>query len=133
MNRDVITVNRQVYNSIMLLGNVGGLFGLFVSVSATILGITNYQKSDNLLVSDLFRTTAQAPRRQEDKAAAPQQLTQQHLLKPSHQSSFKEYMQASLPPRCRRSKCLRQSKEDKYFERARERLTQELDLVKLLQ
>ena len=42
MNRDVITIKRQVYNSIMLLGDVGGLFGIFLSVSATILGITNY-------------------------------------------------------------------------------------------
>jgi len=62
MNRDVITVKRQVYDSIMLLGDVGGLFGLFVSVASTIIGIANYQKSDNLLVSDLFKTKAQAPR-----------------------------------------------------------------------
>ena len=54
MNRDVITVKRQVYNSVMLLGDVGGLFGLFVSVASTIIGIANYQKSDNLLASDLF-------------------------------------------------------------------------------
>ena len=40
----------------MLLGDVGGLFGLFVSVFATILGVANYQKSDNLIVSDLFKT-----------------------------------------------------------------------------
>ena len=56
MNRDVVTVKREVYNYFMLLGDVGGLFGLFVSVFATILGVTNYQKSDNLIVSDLFKT-----------------------------------------------------------------------------
>ena len=61
MNRDVISVKRQVYDSIMLLGDMGGLFGLIFSICSTILGIANYQKSDNLIVSDLFKTTAQAP------------------------------------------------------------------------
>ena len=133
MNRDVITIKRQVYNLLELLGDVGGLYGLFVSVVSTVLGITNYQKSDNFLASDLFKTRAQAPGSQEDKATAPQQLYQQRLLKPSHQSSFKECLQASLPKPCLRLRCLRQSKEDKHFERARDRLTEELDLVGLLQ
>ena len=56
MDRDVTKVKREVYNSFMLLGDIGGLFGLFVSVFASILGITNYQKPDNHLVSDLFKT-----------------------------------------------------------------------------
>ena len=60
MNRDVITVKRQVYNSFMLIGDVGGLLGFFVSVFGTILGIANYQKSDNILVSNLFKTKVQA-------------------------------------------------------------------------
>ena len=67
MDRDVITIKRQVYDSIMLLGDVGGLFGLFISVATTILGIANYQKSDNLIVSDLFKTTAQAPQFEQEK------------------------------------------------------------------
>ena len=44
----------------MLLGDVGGLFGLFVSVFAALLSIINYQKSDNLIVSDLFTTNVEA-------------------------------------------------------------------------
>ena len=44
----------------MLLGDVGGLFGLFVSVFASILGLVNYQKSDNLIVSDLYKTKKEA-------------------------------------------------------------------------
>ena len=45
MNKDVVVVKREVYNLFMLLGDVGGLFGLFVSVFASFLGIANYQKS----------------------------------------------------------------------------------------
>ena len=54
----------------MLFGDVGGLFGLFVSVFASILGVTNYQKCDNLLASDLFKTRAQASEGQGDKSTA---------------------------------------------------------------
>ena len=39
----------------MLLGDVGGLFGLFVSIAASLLNILNYQKAENILVSDLYR------------------------------------------------------------------------------
>ena len=53
----------------MLLGDIGGLFGLFVSLFSTILSITNYQKSDNLLAYDLFKTRAQVPECQGDKSA----------------------------------------------------------------
>ena len=60
MDRDVVTVKREVYNFVMLLGDVGGLFGLFVSVFASIQGVTNYKKSNNLIVSDLFKTKMEA-------------------------------------------------------------------------
>ena len=55
MDKDVYAVERSVYNFLMLLGDVGGLYGIFVSIAATLLGILNYQKFDNLLVADLFR------------------------------------------------------------------------------
>ena len=61
----------------MLLGDVGGLFGLFVSLFSTILGVTNYQKSDNLLAFDLFKTRPQVLEGQGDKPTAEQQKLQQ--------------------------------------------------------
>ena len=50
LNRDVTVVTRQVYNSFQLLGDVGGIYGLLISLSSTILGILNYQKAENILV-----------------------------------------------------------------------------------
>ena len=44
MNKDVVSADREVYNFFMLLGDVGGFYGLFVSVAATILSVINYQK-----------------------------------------------------------------------------------------
>ena len=55
-DRDVMNIDRSVYNTFMLLGDVGGLFGLMVSVATFLLSILNFQKADNILVSDLYQT-----------------------------------------------------------------------------
>ena len=60
MDRDVTTVSRKVYTFFMLLGDVGGFYSLFVSIAATILNVVNYQKQENLLVSDLYKHETQA-------------------------------------------------------------------------
>ena len=41
----------------MLLGDVGGFYGLFVSLAVIILGIFNHEKLENFLVSDLFKVS----------------------------------------------------------------------------
>ena len=55
-DRNLYQMSRTVYNSYMMLGDIGGLFGLLFSISSSILGVINYQKSENILVSDLYRT-----------------------------------------------------------------------------
>ena len=59
MDRDVKTIKRQVYNSFMLPGDVGGFYSLFVSISVSILSVINYNKSENLLIGDLFKANDQ--------------------------------------------------------------------------
>ena len=59
MDRDVKTIKRQVYNSFMLIGDVGGFYSLFVSISVSILSVINYNKSENLLIGDLFKANDQ--------------------------------------------------------------------------
>ena len=47
-------VERVVYNTFMLLGDVGGLYGILVPLAATLLGYLNFQKSENILAEHLF-------------------------------------------------------------------------------
>ena len=54
MNKDVEQVERAVYNSFMLLGDVGGLYGILMLLVGTILGYINFQKIDNVLAERLF-------------------------------------------------------------------------------
>ena len=56
LDRDVTYIHRQVYNSFMLLGNVGGLYGILLSIAASFLSVINYGKSENYLIADLFMT-----------------------------------------------------------------------------
>ena len=55
MNYSLKKVERSVYNSLMLLGDVGGLYGLLFSVFATINAVITFQNQENLLVQSLFR------------------------------------------------------------------------------
>ena len=42
MDKDLTQIDRTVYNTFMLLGDIGGLYGIFISFASTILGFINY-------------------------------------------------------------------------------------------
>ena len=51
---DVILIDRTVYSTFMLLGDVGGLTGLLFTVSASLVSLLTYNKPENKLVEKLF-------------------------------------------------------------------------------
>ena len=55
MSFSVKKVERSVYNFLMLLGDVGGLYGLLFSVLASFNAIFNFKKPENLLVQSLYK------------------------------------------------------------------------------
>ena len=55
MGYTVKTVERSVYNFLMFLGDVGGLYGILFSVSAILNSIFSFQNSENLLVQSLYK------------------------------------------------------------------------------
>lgn len=54
VDNDVIQIEREVYNSFMLLGDVGGLHGFLTSLSAILVNIFTYKNAENWLVQSLF-------------------------------------------------------------------------------
>ena len=54
MNKDVVKVDRTVYNSFMLLGDVGGLYGILMPLAGAILSYINFQKIENIIAERLF-------------------------------------------------------------------------------
>ena len=118
---DVTIIERSVYSTFQLLGDVGGFQGLFLSVGATFVGFWNYYNAENFLIGNLFLSPLSKDKDFDKK------------LDPVKQYAFKEYLQESLPKFCLRMGCLKRSRYDKIFHKARNDLQQEMDLVKLLQ
>ena len=54
MNKDVLYVERTVYSTFMLLGDVGGLYTILVTIGAIVLSYVNFQKIENDLAERLF-------------------------------------------------------------------------------
>jgi len=114
MSKDVIKVERSVYNSFMFLGDVGGFYGILITLVVQFLSMTHFQKMENKLSSYLFLARASEP------------------LKSESQYSLKEGLQSCLPSCLLRCGCLRHSNRDTDFKKARDRLSSELDIVRLL-
>lgn len=122
MSLNSVLTTRSVYNLFTLLGDVGGLFGLLLSVAAWFSGILTFQKAENFLVKHMY---APGPDFNDGDEAGSEKGWSRG------QSSMKEYLQASLPGFCLRG-CLKETKRDKFYGKAREELVQELSLVEML-
>ena len=55
MGYSVKKIERSVYNFLMLLGDVGGLYGLLFSVFAILNEVFSFRKSENLLAQSLYK------------------------------------------------------------------------------
>ena len=54
MSRNLIQIERTVYNVFLLLSDVGGLIGLLFSLSAGLLKLLNFESMENGLVGELY-------------------------------------------------------------------------------
>jgi hypothetical protein len=54
MNLDATKLTRSVYTFWTVIADVGGLFGILISFSTTILSVFDHQKSENYLVDQLY-------------------------------------------------------------------------------
>ena len=86
MNSDVTQINREVYNSFMLLGDVGGFSGLLLSAGAFIVGLFTHNNPENFLAKNLY-----VPYNRQDFAQAGKKI-EENELNPTKQYAFKEYL-----------------------------------------
>lgn len=72
MSKEVISISREVYNSFMLFGDVGGFSGLLFTLNALLINIFTYNNTENYLVESLFKrapnqsSKKKQPKRQKD-------------------------------------------------------------------
>ena len=91
MSSSVIQISRDVYNIFMLFGDVGGFFGLLVTLNASLLNITTYNNAENFLVGYLFRRSISSSRSGDTLRTQSDSGTSSEL-DPARQDAFKEYL-----------------------------------------
>ena len=55
LDDSVQLVTRDVYNILMLFGDVGGLSGLLYSLGGALVGILSFQSAENFVVQSLYK------------------------------------------------------------------------------
>ena len=127
---EVTLIQRQVYNSFKLFGDVGGFSGLLIGVGSCIVSFINFQNAENFVAQSLYSSPPE--KNKNDDMTSLDKSKAESRLDPNKQKSLIEYMQSSLP-KCCLIACLRRKRRDRVFGKARQNLENELDLVQLLQ
>ena len=116
LNSDYLEINRSAYNFFQVLGDVGGFYGMLVGLASTLLGWITYGKADNYVATSLYKVSGE---RQDDSEQA--------------QNSLKACLQSCLPSFCFKvCSCLKPNRRDRYFEKARDKLGDELKVCYIL-
>ena len=96
IDRDVTVISREVYNLFMLFGDVGGLSGLFYTLSALLINVLTYNNSENYLTKSLYeRPTKQTGTSNLDSSlslVSESAKTSDEDLNPARQHALKEYL-----------------------------------------
>lgn len=61
MSKDLIQIDRSVYTTFNLLGDVGGLYGLLVSIASALLRLINFGEAENNIASGLYSVEGSHP------------------------------------------------------------------------
>ena len=122
MNLDVAKTSRSVYTFWTVIGDVGALHGVLFSLCAYFTSIFAFQKPTNSLVSQLYCIL-------HPETLDPNVEQRRTRLNSERQSGLKECLLSCLTKPCLEFFCIRRRKNDIYFERARELLSDEMDIV----
>ena len=60
IDHEVTLIQRQVYNSFMLFGDVGGFSGLLIGVGSFIVSFLNFQNAENYVAQFLYKSQSSA-------------------------------------------------------------------------
>ena len=60
IDHQVTLIQRQVYNSFMLFGDVGGFSGLLIGLGSFIVSFLNFQNAENYVAQFLYKSNSSA-------------------------------------------------------------------------
>ena len=56
LDLDSVLVDRNVYNILALLGDVGGLTGIILSISASLMSLITFSNAENYIAKSLYQS-----------------------------------------------------------------------------
>ena len=63
IDHEVTLIQRQVYNSFMLFGDVGGFSGLLIGLGSLIVSFLNFQNAENYVAQFLYKSKSKGDER----------------------------------------------------------------------
>ena len=112
MNRDLVTLARNVYTTLDVLADIGGIQSILVSGLALFLSVWNYSHLDNILAELLFKI----------KDAPAKTSTSSSTIKPTKFFNIADWLFDKVIPSKFRCRCCRKSRRMRGIEKARKRL-----------
>ena len=146
MDLDLQQINRQVYNILDWIGDIGGLGEGCFFISFTLLGIIHFGALDNMIIKELFQVGPDAglddkPVNKERVAPAPtstehsnpeqpvQTASQYHELRRLPKtSSLRQFLHFHLPHACL-CLCLKMNRRERVMAKCRDQYYKEIDIV----
>ena len=139
MELDLKVIDRQVYNFLDWVGDIGGLGeGLFF-MSITVLSIIHFGALDNQIIQELFRVnttsgvvknvpTTERNLTERDNPEGHLSRTPSVVTNLPKTSSFRLFLQY-LCPKCCLFLCCKPNKRERIVERCRAQYVKEIDIV----
>lgn len=126
MNLDYTTLARTGYTTLDVLSDVGGIQSLLVSFFSILLGILNYNNFYNNMASRLYKVQrAPSSTNQHEKTSF------HYNMQPTRFLNCFEWLFDSLP-RFLRCKCCRKMRKMEEFDRARDLLYNEINIIEIV-
>ena len=122
MNRDQVTLGRNVYTSLDVLADIGGIQSILVSGIAIFFSVWNYGHFDNNMTTKLFKI----------KDEPAKTSTSSSTIRPSKFFNFAECLFDSMIPTKLRCRCCRKSRKMRGIEKAREKLAKEVNIINIV-
>ena len=125
MSLDKHVITREHFSVLDLLGDIGGVQAILISLIQFILFFLNYHHFDQFMASKLFKIKKPEDEEQKSKTY----FERSTFFKPSKLRNLRDYMIDSLPKRLKRCK---ETRQERAIKKAITQMDQEIDIIEII-
>lgn len=129
MNLDHVTLARTGYTTLDVLSDVGGIQSILMSAMAMLLSVWNYNHFDNYMASRLYQVERASPPDSSSRKTTTRAEYRQ--MEPWRFLNICEWLYDHLPS-CFKSKRCRKMQRMREFQKARDELTSEINIIEIV-